>query len=193
MYMYTIQTTISHGRIWGKFLCCLYVVLLLLLLCQCYMHILAPLLVQRFAATVGPNQGWLLPFLSDTADLHRAMIDAAFVIFRVFVWVIVVSLVMYYSYSNCPVLFFILICTQVNCLKIEWVYIYHKVSYSRYDGRGCMLEISLRAIATLRRASLWTQGPIVVMILNVNSFSNQTNYIGSSSSSYCLMKLVSNE
>ena len=120
---------------------------------------------------------------------------AAFVIFRVFVWVIVVSLVMYYSYSNCPILFFILIYTQGNCLrKIECMYIYiYKVRYSHYDGRGCMLEISLRAIATLRRASLWTQVPIVVMILNVNSFSNQTNYIGSSSSSCSLMKLVSNE
>lgn len=73
-----------------------------------------------------------------------------------------------------------------------YIYIY-KVRYSHYDGRGCMLEISLRAIATLRRASLWTQVPIVVMILNVNSFSNQTNYIGSSSSSCSLMKLVSNE
>ena len=72
------------------------------------------------------------------------------------------------------------------------VYIYIRY-VTHIDGRGCMLEISLRAIATLRRASLWTQVPIVVMILNVNSFSNQTNYIGSSSSSYCLMKLVSNE
>ena len=55
---YVIQTTISHGRIWGKFLCCLYIccfVAVATLLFYCHMHILAPLLVQRFAATVGPN------------------------------------------------------------------------------------------------------------------------------------------
>ena len=42
----------------GKCLFCLYksfVVWLLLLLCYCHMHILAPLLVQFYAATVGPN------------------------------------------------------------------------------------------------------------------------------------------